>query len=488
MALKPAYCQVINMKRIFHTLPLLFCATIWHGCMPTRTKPISSLPINEIPSQWEALGHNINLPDVGKPDYWINSFEDEWLKEAIYTAWSANPNLEVMAEQTIGRGEEAVIAGASILPQANVGVNGSRSRRNPIEFGFPNGSTSFTTESFSSGINLSWEVDLWGKLRDRRNSAKKRFEVAQAEYEGARLSLAGRVARAWYGIVESELQLELAEQMTETFEKNQAFISNRFANGLASSLENDLATSALASSQATETMRERVRNAQVKELESFLGTYPKEDVDRNFSDALPELALAPLPPTPALAMENRPDLQAARLQLEASGYDLSAAKTNLLPSFSLSGGLGSRSEEFGDLLDYRFRTWEISESVTQPLFNGGRIRANIRRSEALRKAAEANYRAVALRAFTEAETLLANESFLQKEENYLKNASMAAQTAAKTSWDRYQRGVQGIFDTLESQRRAFDAESRLLSSRKERIFNRINLFLALGIPALPTEP
>jgi NodT family efflux transporter outer membrane factor (OMF) lipoprotein len=417
----------------------------------------------------------------------MDSFENEWLNEAVYTAWSANPSLVAMAEQTLARGEEAVIAGASIIPQANVGVNGSRSKRNLIGFGFPNGSTSFTTESFSSGINLSWEVDLWGKLRDQRNSAKKRFEGSQADYEGARLSLAGQVVRAWYGIVESEQQLALAEQMTDTFEKNQAFIANRFANGLASSLENDLATSALASSQATETMRERVRNAQVKELASFLGEYPQGNLERNFSDALPELALAPLPPTPAQAMENRPDLQAARLQLEASGYDLSAAKMNLLPSFSLSGGPGSRSEEFGDLLDNRFRTWDISGSVMQPLFNGGRIRANIRRFEALRKAAEANYRAIALRAFTEAETLLANESFLQKEEQYLKNASMAAQTAAKTSWDRYQSGVQGIFDTLESQRRAFDAESRLLSTLRERIFNRINLFLALGTPALPTE-
>ena len=187
-------------------------------------------------------------------------------------------------------------------------------------------------------------------------------------------------------------------------------------------------------------------------------------------------------------MENRPDLQAAQLQLEASGYDLSAAKMSLLPTISLSGGPGSRSEEFGDLLDNRFRTWDISGGITQPLFNGGRIRANIRRSEALKKAAEANYRAVALRAFTEVETLLANESFLQKEEEYLQNASLAAQTAAKTSWDRYQRGVQGIFDTLDSQRRAFEAESRLLSTRKDRILNRINLFLALGMPALPTEP
>ena len=476
------------MIKIFNTLPFLFITTIWYGCMPSRTKPVDPLAGSEIPVEWEALDQNISVSDDQNVTYWMDSFENKWLNEAVYTAWSANPNLVAMAEQTLARGEEAVIAGASIIPQANVGVNGSRSKRNLIGFGFPNGSTSFTTESFSSGINLSWEVDLWGKLRDQRNSAKKRFEGAQADYEGARLSLAGQVARAWYGIVESEQQLKLAEQMTDTFEKNQAFIANRFANGLASSLENDLATSALASSRATETMRERVRNAQVKELESFLGAYPNGDVDRNFSDSLPELALAPLPPTPAQAMENRPDLQAARLQLEASGYDLSAAKMNLLPSFSLSGGPGSRSEEFGDLLDNRFRTWEVSGSVTQPLFNGGRIRANIRRAEALRKAAEANYRAVALRAFTEAETLLANESFLQKEEDYLKNASMAAQTAAKTSWDRYQRGVQGIFDTLESQRRAFDAESRLLSSRKERIFNRINLFLALGTPALPTEP
>ncbi|MEC8420282.1 MAG: TolC family protein [Verrucomicrobiota bacterium] len=476
------------MRKIFYILPFLFITTIWYGCMPSHTKPVDPLAGSEIPVEWEALDQNISVSNDQNVTYWMDSFENKWLNEAVFTAWSANPSLVAMAEQTLARGEEAVIAGASILPQANVGMNGSRSKRNLIGFGFPNGSTSFTTESFSSGINLSWEIDLWGKLRDQRNSAKKRFEGAQADYEGARLSLAGQVARAWYGIVESEQQLELAEQMTETFEKNQAFIANRFVNGLASSLENDLATSALASSQATETMRERVRNAQIKELESFLGAYPKGDVDRNFSETLPELALAPLPPTPAQAMENRPDLQAARLQLEASGYDLSAAKMNLLPSFSLSGGPGSRSEEFVDLLDNRFRTWEISGSVTQPLFNGGRIRANIRRSEALRKAAEANYRAVALRAFTEAENLLANEIFLQMEENYLKNASMAAQTAAKTSWDRYQRGVQGIFDTLESQRRAFDAESRLLSSRKERIFNRINLFLALGTPALPTEP
>ena len=89
--------------------------------------------------------------------------------------------------------------------------------------------------------------------------------------------------------------------------------------------------------------------------------------------------------------------------------------------------------------------------------------------------------------YWQVETLLANESFLQQQEEYLQIASLAAQTAAKTSWDRYQRGVQGIFDTLDSQRRSFDAKSRLLSSQKQRIFNRIQLFVALGLPALPAK-
>ena len=80
--------------------------------------------------------------------YWVESFENRWLNEAIYTAWAANPSLMVMAERTLARGEEAVIAGASILPQANLGVSGSRSKRNLIGFNFPNGSTSFTSESF----------------------------------------------------------------------------------------------------------------------------------------------------------------------------------------------------------------------------------------------------------------------------------------------------------------------------------------------------
>ena len=123
--------------------------------MPTRTKPVDPFPGSEVPREWKAQDQNNTVSDAQNLTYWMESFENKSLNEAVYTAWSANPGLVAMAEQTLARGEEAVIAGASILPQANVGVNGSKSKRNLIGFGLPNGSTSFTTESFSSGINLS---------------------------------------------------------------------------------------------------------------------------------------------------------------------------------------------------------------------------------------------------------------------------------------------------------------------------------------------
>ena len=159
----------------------------------------------------------------------------------------------------------------------------------------------------------------------------------------------------------------------------------------------------------------------------------------------------PLPPTPSETLQARPDIQMAQLQLEAAGHDLSAARKNLLPSISISGTNGSRSDEFNNLLDSKFKTWDLTGSISQPIFNNGRLRANIRRSEALKLAAKANYISLAQRAFHEVETILANDFYLKQETNYLQTAAQAANSAAKTSWNRYQNGILDIFDTLESQ-------------------------------------
>ena len=455
------------------------------GCFSSRPDIKSLKSVEYIPSTW--LSWDKKISQDPKSIYWAETFTNPELNKAIRVAWSSNPELVAQAEQTLARGEEAVIIGANLSPQANLGVSGTRSKRNLIGFNLPNGDTSFTSDSFNSGINISWELDLWGKLKNQKKFAERQFNVATSDYEGARLSIAGKVAKAWFEIIENSQQSQLALKTMNTFEKNQAFISNRFKNGLASALENDLAINAYESARATYSMRNRQRGQSERKLELLLGGFPDEKMELN-SSSLPELSGTPPPPTPAQILEQRPDLISSRLRLEATGYQLYASQLSLLPAFSITGGPGSRAENFEDLLDNKFRTWDIGGSLTQPIFQGGRLKAKIRRDEALKQAALADYKAIALRAFNEVENLLFQDTRLEAEESYLKNATQAAQSASQTSWDRYRGGVQEIFETLDIQRRSFEAESRLLSIRKDRILNRINLYLALGHDALPTEP
>jgi outer membrane protein, multidrug efflux system len=469
------------------TLLILSFLYLQFGCAPSSSTNDRSL--NKIaPARWSAstLAGNQN-PDSNQT-YWIELFEDPNLNQAVRKAWISNPNLLAMAERVLASGEDAVVAGANLFPSAKADLSGSRSKRNLIGFNFPSGETSFTSESFNSGINLSWELDLWGKLKDYRNSAKTRFKSTQAEHEAARLSLAGQIAKVWFETIESEGQLRVARSTSATYSQNQAFIQDRFEKGLASALDNELANATLSSAKASLARRNRTHQVIIRKLELLLGKYPAGTGDHNHSGELPSLSFTPIPPSPTEALERRPDLKASRLEVEAIGIDVGISRKNLLPSLSIVGGPGSRSGEFENLLDQRFRIWEVTGAVSQPLFQAGRLRAQIRKTKALQQAAKENFKAVALQAFSEVENALSGEQFLRDEETQLELATKASESAAKLSWERYQRGVEGIFNTLDAQRRAFEAESRLLSVRKERIFNRINLYLALGMNALPEKP
>jgi NodT family efflux transporter outer membrane factor (OMF) lipoprotein len=463
------------MKNYF-LMPIFFLV----GC---TTKMSKFEPVIDIaPKQWESTADYASDSNV---TYWVETFQDNNLSEAIRTAWKRNPDLLSIAENVLARGEDAVIAGANLFPAARADLAGSRSKRNLIGFNFPGGETSFTTKTFSSGINISWEVDLWGRLSNLRNSVRKDFEGTQAEYEAARLSLAGLVAKSWFGIAESSAQLAILSKTTQTYSKNQAFVNDRYEKGLANALETNLALSILADSRANLSKGRRFHESNLRSLTLLTGTYPSVNSDWNTSQTVPLLSLPAPPSTPVQVLEQRPDLRAARLKMEASGLMLNASKKNFLPAFTIIGGSGSTADEFNDILSNRFRTWNLSGSISQPIFQGGRLMAQTRKAKAIQKGMIEKYRSSILTAFAEVENALSAEKLLTQEESSLQLAVQASSSAAKISWDRYQRGVENIFNALENQSRAFDAERRLLFTKKEKIYNRINLFLALGLSPLP---
>lgn len=469
---------------IYWQILVILSSLLFLSC---QTRHLDKPPIidSNTPKSW-AMDLREFPSDINKT-YWAESFNIPSLTEYIIHAHKKNPDLLSILELTIVKGEDATIAGAKIMPSVNAELTGSRTKRNLIGFNFPDSSTSFTTNSFSSGINISWELDLWGKIKDSHSSSVKRFNATLADLRAARLSLSGQVAKTWFAGLENRLQIKLTQKTVNTFAQNRSFINERYRKGLATALDLKLAEASYQSSLSILAQRERRRNQLAQSLQLLTGEYPSGELDFNASENFPDLRLPQLPPTPSKVIQSRHDLTAAFLTLEATGLDLKIAKKNLLPSFTLMGGPGSRAESVKDLLDEKYRVWDISGGISQPIFQAGRLKAGIRKAKAMQNSALANLKAVTLRAFSEVEDSLNSDVFLEKEENSLEAASQALSEAAVISWERYQKGVIGIFDTLETQRRSFDAQSRLLQLKKDRVFNRINLYLAIGRDAIPNE-
>jgi NodT family efflux transporter outer membrane factor (OMF) lipoprotein len=468
----------------FATFLIILPTFIFLSCR-TAIKDSASVEKNIVPDKW-----NADLSDFVQKDiknYWAYEFNATDLTELIKICNKNNPDLNSIYQRVVARGEDATMAGAKLLPHANANVSGSKTKRNLIGFNFPNSETSFTSNSFSSGINISWELDLWGKMKDIKQSAKKRFEADLLDYEAARLSLNGQVAKAWFNLLENSHQIQLVNKTIETYSQNLSFINNRYEKGLATALDQKLAEASFKSSQATLAQMRRFENDLTQTLNELIGSKPNKHYTISKLGPLPKLSMPPLPPTPAEVVNTRHDLLSAKLQIVASGLDLKVAEKNLLPSFTLTGSPGSRADNFEDLIDKKFRVWDISGGISQPLFQGGRLRAAVRKAVALQNAALLNFKSIALRSFYEVEKTLSADKYFSLEEKNLEEAAIALKKAADLSWDRYQSGIEGIFNTLDTRRRAFDAESRFLSVKKERILNRINLYIAIGMDAVAPE-
>ena len=452
-------------------LAILACS----GCIrETKDNPISSL---NVPPNWHVATQQAKDDNT----YWAEDLGDANLTSLIRESWANNPDLSAASRRMEVAREEANMAGAKLLPEAGLALSGTRSKRNLVGF-FPGSNNSFSTESYGLNLNVSWELDLWGKVRDSRKAARNAWEASVQDYQAARLSLAGQVSKAWFSAIEANRQVELAEKAENTQSENASYISTRFERGLATALEQNLARATLASTRAGKARRMLQLDLATRTLETLLGRHPRGK--RWTVIKLPEPKKNPPASPPSQTLEKRPDLLAGKLRLEAAGLDKTIARKNLLPSLSLVGGPGSRSREFDELLDQQFRIWSITGNLAQPIFQGGRLRANVRRAEAARMAAVDSYKAAALRAFREVEAALSAESLLKEEHDRLEEAAQASATAADLSWDRYQRGLEGIFATLESRQRAFEAESRLIALKRERLLNRIDLHIALGDQAI----
>ena len=190
---------------------------------------------------------------------------------------------------------------------------------------------------------------------------------------------------------------------------------------------------------------------------------------------------------PAEILSRRPDIVAAEQNLNAAGANFQQAKASLYPQISLTSSTGTSTSELSDLVSGDSLIWNIGVNIVQPLFQGGRLRQNVKIQQANLKAAESNFRSVFINALNEVENALDAEVQLEIMDTSLEEANKQSKAAANIAQERYDQGLENIITLLEARRRSIEAESRWWLIRRQRIDNRINLHLALGGGFEPTK-
>lgn len=441
-------------------------------------EPLSDTIPVVAPSEWTA--DTQALP--GEPRAWLLDFDSPELTVLVNQALGGNFDLRAALARVDAARARADIAGADLWPQIDLSLDASR-RRSVIETG--DGTTDVTENRYSIEGAVTWEADVWGRIRNRSRAAALDALSVESDYRAARLSLAANVARSWFETIEAEQQLQLAQTVVRYFRDSQEVTEGRYRRGIATALDVRLGRQNVASAESNLALRQRQRDAAARSLETLIGRYPAGALE--IPDELPSIVTEIPIGLPSELLERRPDLIAARQSLFASGERLLEANKNRLPSFRLTASGGYTSEEFARLLDYDALVWSLIAGVTQPIFEGGRLSAERALAAADDREAWAQYAQAVLDAFREVESTLAAEAYLVDEEAALTRASEEAREAAILALDEYRRGLTDIVTLLESQRRAVNSEISRLQVARLRLENRVNLYLALGGP-FASEP
>lgn len=402
---------------------------------------------------------------------WVSDLGGDRLRALVDEAWHANPDIEAALAAVERARAQAVINGALRLPELQLGINASRARTLQLDGHSIN-------NSYGLAADVSWIPDLWGRASSRYKASLADVEAAAADARAARLMLAADVVKSWLRLQEAALQLALAHQQSGNQAATLQVIDERYRAGLAEALDVYLAKENLATAKAAELGATQKRDAARRVLETLLGRFPRGMIEQ-------KAVLGALPvPVPegidSRVLLRRPDISAWRQRFVAAQARSDDAARNRFPTFTLTARGGTQSARFSDLLDWDNLVWSLASGVVQPLFNGGRLRAEQVLAQATARETLANYASAVLRALREVQTTLAAEPLLDARAALQEEAATMATTAADLSLANYRAGLIDINALLTAQRRAFATQSALLSTRLERLLNRVDLHLAIG--------
>ncbi len=471
------------MTRKFASKSLLIyvsTAVLSTGCMvgPKYERPRTAADSDG--GYFNAGNHITDVNDFDDSGKWWQRFGDPTTTELVRRMLEGNYNLKASAARVLQARAVLSQVHSGLRPELSYALNADRTKFS-FSFGaLSGGRFSFVNQNWSQSISVAYIVDLWGKLKHAEQAALARWLATEANRQALTNSMIATVIEARINIATLQKRLEIAKANTESRQETLRIVERRYNEGLVGPVDVRLARENLEASLAQEPAVELSLIKAHHALDVLLGQRPgsSEQLSEGL-DVLPDLEPVRIG-LPVALLDRRPDVKAAELLVHAANEDVGVSIAQLYPDLTLLASYGTTADRWRDIWERLSETWSAAFGVTQPIFAGGRLRAQVREAEARHAELAADYANTVLTAIMEVEDALIAEQMLQQELEHTKLRFEEAVAAEGLSQERYQRGVDSILTVLETERRRRIAEELLVLLRAQIWTTRVNLHLALG--------
>jgi len=439
-------------------------------------------PTNQVPAQYKAeslgewkAGQPLDTLPKGR---WWEVYGDATLSDLEAQATESNQDLKAALARVDQARATARVARSDLLPNLNFNPSYTRVRYSPNQ---EPGFGGLTADSFHTPLDLSYEVDLWGRVRRGFEGARADAQASLAAYYGVLLTLQSDVAQNYFALRALDAEIATVQATVGLRREQLELVRGRLAGGIGNELDIARAEAELANTQADAASLARRRAELENALAILAGANPAafQFPSSGATNWNPEPPVIPAG-LPAHLLERRPDVAQAERELAAANARIGVAKAAFFPVLSLTGSGGYLSGDVDSLFKWDSRTWSIGPSLSLPIFAGGRNRANYQRSQAVYEEAVARYRQQVLVAFGDVESSLSGIRHLNDQAEAQQRAVASAQRAAGLASERYRSGIVSYLDVVDANREALQAERAGVRLVGQRLIASIQLIKALG--------
>jgi outer membrane protein, multidrug efflux system len=411
---------------------------------------------------------------------WFELFKDPQLRDLLQSALTHNHDLrEAIARVSEARGQLGVTR-AGQFPEID-GTADITKQRNSTKGSFPLPAGVSRDRTFGTILLnlLSFEIDVWGRVRRQTEAARAQLQASEEDRSAVMTTLVSDVAAAYFNLLESDLELDISRRTLAARQDSLALIKVRQQGGVATMLDVRQGEQLVyTASQNVPDVERRIE--QTENLISLLVGNNPAPVTRGRALTDQEQPPSVPPGLPSSLLERRPDIKAAEQSLIAANANIGVARAAYLPRISLTGFLGTQSNQLARLFTGPTSTWQFAPQITQPIFNAGRIRSNVTIAKAQQQIALIEYEKSIQTAFREVSDALVQYKRIREVRTQQDLLITTLEDRSRLAYLRYRGGVDTLLNALDADRDLFNAQLSQAQTKRNELLSLVQLYKALG--------